>query len=72
MPCDDSSSRPASTEPSTPTSDAARVSPATMIAFDSSTTKRRGIAVSVTRTIPLLYSPPTASTASTATSTWPR
>ena len=43
-----------------------------LAAFDASTIRRRGIAVNVTVIIPVPYSPPTASTASTATSTWPR
>jgi hypothetical protein len=33
---------------------------------------RRGVAASVTRIIPVPYSPPTAFTASSATITWPR
>ena len=36
-----------------------------------STVERRGIAANVTRTIPVLYSPQTASTARMATTAWP-
>ena len=41
-------------------------------AFAARTVVRRGIAARVVRIMPLLYSPLIASTATTATTTWPR
>ena len=44
----------------------------TTTALAARTVVRRGIAASVTRIMPVLYSPLIASTASTATTAWPR
>ena len=65
-------SRPASTEASTPAAPAASVSPATATALAPSTPRRRGMAVSVVRIMPVLYSPLIASTARMATTAWLR
>ena len=43
-----------------------------MAALAASTVVRRGIAVRVTRIMPVPYSPPIASTARMATTAWPR
>ena len=57
---------------STPTVPAARVSAVTATALAPSTLRRRGIAVSVVRIMPVLYSPLIASTARMATTAWLR
>jgi hypothetical protein len=67
MPCPASSNRPTSTEASTATTPPASTSPVTTTAFAARTAVRRGIAASVTRIIPLLYSLLIMSTARTAT-----
>jgi hypothetical protein len=72
MPCPSSSSRPLITEASTATAPVARVAAPTTAALAASTCHRRGIAVSVSRIIPVLYSPLTAVTATIATMAWPR
>ncbi|HEX9352831.1 MAG TPA: hypothetical protein VF933_03285 [Streptosporangiaceae bacterium] len=61
---------PASTEPNTATAPAASTSAASRIAL-ASTACRLGIAVSVTRIMPELYSLLTVSTARIATTAWP-
>ena len=48
------------------------IRPVTRAAFAARTVVRRGIAASVVRIMPLLYSPLIASTATMATTTWPR
>ena len=65
-------SRPASTDASTPTVPAASTRPVSTAALATSTVIRRGIAVSVTRIMPVLYSPLIASTARMATTAWLR
>ena len=65
-------SRPASTEPSTASVPAASVTTATTAALAASTVVRRGIAARVVLIMPVPYSPPTASTATMATTAWPR
>ena len=57
---------------STPTVPAASVSAVTATALAPSTLSRRGIAVSVVRIMPVLYSPLIASTARMATTAWLR
>ena len=66
-----SSSRPASRQPPAATAAAASTIPVSTTALAASTAVRAGTAVSVVRIMPVLYSPLTASTASTATSAWP-
>src|SRR5271165_3835446 len=63
--------RPASTDPATARAPAASTRPATRTALAVSTADRRGIAVSVVRIMPVLYSPLIASTARMATTAWP-
>ena len=72
MPCRPSSSPPASTEASTATAPVARVTALTTAALAASTRHRRGVAASVRRIIPVLYSPLTTVTATIATMAWPR
>ena len=65
-------SRPASSDPSTAIVPAATTRPVTTAALAVSTVDRRGIAASVVRIIPVLYSPLTTSTARMATTAWLR
>ena len=58
--------RPAAREPRTASAAVAATTPVTMTALAARTPVRRGNAVSVTRTIPVLYSLPITSTASMA------
>src|SRR5271166_2709211 len=62
--------RPASTDPPTAMVPVASTRPATRTALAASTADRRGIAVSVMRIMPVLYSPLIASTARMATTAW--
>src|SRR5260370_37045249 len=64
-------SRPASRDPATATVPAASTTPMRTAALAARTVTRRGIAVRVTRIIPVLYSPLIASTARIATIAWP-
>src|ERR1700691_5360936 len=64
-------SRPATRLPATATTAAARTRPVSTAALAVSIVQRRGVAVSVTRIMPVLYSPLITSTASTATTAWP-
>ena len=65
-------SRPASTEPSTAGMPAASVTAVTTAALAASSVIRRGMAASVVLIMPVPYSPLTASTATMATTAWPR
>src|SRR5262252_5697565 len=65
-------SRPASSDPRMARVPAASVRPVTRTAFAARTVVRRGMAARVVRIMPLLYSLLIASTATTATTTWPR
>jgi hypothetical protein len=63
-------SRPASTHANTATVLTARTRPVMSAALAASTVRRRDIAVSVMRIMPVLYSPLIASTAMIATIAW--
>ena len=65
-------SRPASSEPRTARVPAASVTVVTTAALAASTVARRGMAASVVLIMPVPYSPLTASTATMATTAWPR
>ena len=63
---------PASTQPRTATAPAASTSPVKTAALAARTVARPGMAASVTRIMPVLYSPLIMSTARMATTAWPR
>ena len=63
-------SRPASAAPATASAEAASTGAVTTVAFANSHVSRRGIAVSDSLIIPVLYSLPTASTPTTAATAW--
>ena len=65
-------SRPASTQPATAIVPAASTRPAITAALAASTAVRRGMAVNVTRIIPVPYSPLIAVAARMTTTAWPR